>query len=55
METFKSYLKQSSTYKGLALLFGLAGYVVAPDAIEVIGIGVAGAIGLVETIRNQRD
>lgn len=55
METLKSYLKQSSTYKGLALLASLAGYAINPALFEVIGAGVVGLLGVWETVRNQRN
>lgn len=54
METVKKYLKQPSTYKGLALLASIAGWSVAPGAFEVIGAGVIAVIGLYETFRNEK-
>lgn len=46
-------LKEKSTYNGLTMLIGLLGYAVAPGALEVIGMGVAGVIGLVETFSKE--
>lgn len=55
MEIFKNYLTQSSTWKGLSLLAGLAGYTIAPGLFELVSMGVVGGIGIYETIRNQVD
>lgn len=54
METVKKYLKQPSTYKGLALLASIAGWGIAPGAFELIGAGVVAAIGIYETLRNEK-
>jgi len=54
METVKRYLKQTSTYRGLALLLSVAGITVAPGAAEAIGAAVVAIIGIVETFRDER-
>lgn len=48
------YLRQSSTWRGLALILAAAGIAVDPALLEQIGVGVVGAIGLIETLRNER-
>lgn len=53
MDWIVERLKEKSTYNGLTMLLGLVGYVVAPGALEVIGMGVAGVIGLVETFSKE--
>lgn len=47
------YLKQASTWRGLALLAGVFGVAVDPTALEVVGAGVVAAIGLIEVVRND--
>lgn len=48
------YLRQPSTWRGLALILAAAGIAVDPALLEQIGVGVVGAIGLIETLRNER-
>lgn len=55
METLKDYLKQGSTYRGISLIIGLIGVTVAPGAVEAIGAGIIAAIGIWETVRDQRN
>ena len=54
MNKVKEYLKQPSTYKGLAVLISLAGMTIAPGAVELIGAGIIAAIGIYETLRNEK-
>ena len=53
MNKIKEYLKQPSTYKGLAVLISLAGMTVAPGAVEALGVGIIALIGIYETFRNE--
>lgn len=46
-------LKEPSTWRGLAILVGAVGAGIDPAAIEVIGAGVAGALGMVEVARAE--
>ncbi|WPP47713.1 hypothetical protein [Pseudomonas sp. AN-1] len=48
------YLRQPSTWRGLALILAAAGITIDPALLEQIGVGVVGAIGLIETLRNER-
>lgn len=41
METIKRYLKQPSTWRGLALVLSAFGIVVSPDAAVIIGSAIA--------------
>lgn len=54
MKTILDYMKQPSTYKGLGVLLGMAGYTFAPGALEAIGGGIVAVIGLWETLRNEK-
>lgn len=47
------YLKQASTWRGLALLAGVFGVAIDPAALEVVGAGVVAALGVVEVVRNE--
>lgn len=53
MDWIKERLKESSTYTGLSILAGVVGYTIAPGAFELIGGGVLGVIGLIETIKSE--
>ena len=53
MKAVMLYLKQASTWRGLALLAGVFGVVIDPTALEVVGAGVVAAIGVVEVVRNE--
>jgi hypothetical protein len=53
MNKFLSHLKQPSTFRGLAVLGGLAGLSLSPQHWEAIGSAVAAAIALVEIFRNE--
>jgi hypothetical protein len=54
MNKFLSHLKQPSTFRGLAVLGGLAGLSLSPQHWEAIGSAVAAVIALVEIFRNER-
>ena len=53
MKAVMLYLKQASTWRGLALLAGVFGVVIDPTALEVVGAGVVAGIGVVEVVRNE--
>lgn len=53
MNTVMLYLKQASTWRGLALLAGVFGVAIDPTALEVVGAGVVAAIGMIEVVRNE--
>jgi len=53
MQNLLNYLKQASTWRGLALLAGVFGIAIDPTAVEAIGAGVVAAIGVVEVLRNE--
>lgn len=54
MDKVKKYLRQPSTYKGLAVLLSLAGMTIAPGAVEAIGAGIIALIGIYETVRDEK-
>jgi len=54
MNKILSHLKQPSTFRGLAVLGGLAGLSLSPQHWEAIGSAVAAAIALVEIFRNEK-
>jgi hypothetical protein len=47
-------LKEPSTYRGLAILGGIAGISLDPSAWEAIGTAVAAVIGLIEVFRKEK-
>ncbi len=47
-------LREPSTWKGLALLAGVAGVNVSPELLPQIGTAVGAAIGAVDLIRQER-
>lgn len=53
MEIVKTYAKQPSTWRGLAILLSLFGISVDPELLTGVGGGVVAAIGLYETIKNK--
>lgn len=53
IELLKSYARQPSTWRGLALLLSAFGVVVDPGLIERVGVGVVGLIGLAEVVKNE--
>jgi hypothetical protein len=54
MNNILSHLKQPSTFRGLAVLGGLAGLSLSPQHWEAIGSAVAAVIALVEIFRNEK-
>lgn len=52
MNTIKRYLKQPSTWRGLALILSAAGIVIDPEVMVTIGAAIAGAIGVYDTVRD---
>jgi hypothetical protein len=48
-----SYLKQPSTYRGLAIVLGALGVVISPDQVAAIGAAVSSVIGAIEVFRNE--
>jgi len=54
MNKILSHLKQPSTFRGLAVLGGLAGLSLSPQHWEAIASAVAGVIGLIEIFRNEK-
>jgi len=54
MNKILSHLKQPSTFRGLAVLGGLAGLSLSPQHWESIGSAVAAVIALVEIFRNEK-
>ena len=54
MQLIKTYLSQPSTYRGLALLLSLFGLpALDPELLSQVGLGIAGAIGLYEVVKNR--
>ena len=53
MKAVLFYLKQASTWRGLALLAGAFGVAIDPTALEAVGAGVVAAIGVIEVVRND--
>lgn len=54
MNNLLDRLKQPSTFRGLAVLGGLAGLSLSPQHWEAIGSAVAALIGLIEIFRDER-
>lgn len=48
-----SYLKQASTYRGIAIVLGALGVYIDPTAIELIGTAVGSVLGAIEIMRNE--
>ncbi len=46
-------LSEPSTYKGISLIAGMFGLVLAPDQIAAIGASVMAAYGAIEAIRKE--
>lgn len=46
-------LGEVSTWKGLSILAGLFGVVVAPDQLEIIGASIVSIVGAIEMIRKE--
>lgn len=54
MQKLKAYLRQPSTWRGLAILLAMTGITIEPGLLEQVGIGVAAAIGIGEVVMNER-
>lgn len=54
MKTILNYLKQKSTWKGLAVVAGAAGIAWSPEQFEAVSVAVIGLIGLLEVFRNEK-
>ena len=54
MNKILSHLQQPSTFRGLAVLGGLAGLSLSPQHWESIGSAVAAVIALIEIFRNEK-
>lgn len=46
-------LQEPSTYKGAAVLLGLFGVTLAPEAMATVGAGIVAAVGIWETLRRE--
>ena len=53
MNIIKTYAKQPSTWRGVVLLLSLFGIYIDPALLEGVGMGVVGAIGIYETVKNR--
>lgn len=53
LELIKTYAKQPSTWRGVAILLAASGIIVDPMLMEQVGLGVIGLIGLYETFKNK--
>lgn len=53
IDLIKTYAKQPSTWRGLAILLAASGVVIDPMLLEQVGLGVIGVIGLYETFKNK--
>jgi hypothetical protein len=54
MKALFSKLKEPSTIRGVAILLGLVGINLDPQAVNAITAGVAAIIGLVEVFRKEK-
>lgn len=54
MNTLIAQLKQPSTFRGLAILAGLAGVTIDPAQVNAIAAAVAAVLGLIEVFRDER-
>jgi hypothetical protein len=53
MNNILARLKEPSTFRGLAILSGLAGIAIDPNQVNAIGAAVAAVIGLIEVFRKE--
>lgn len=53
MKWIKDRLKEKSTYHGLTLLAGSFGLIIDPSLLEMVGTGIIGAMGLIETVSRE--
>ena len=54
MNSLLARLKEPSTFRGLAILAGLGGYVLDPSQVNAIASAVAAVIGLIEVFRKEK-
>jgi hypothetical protein len=54
MKALFSKLKEPSTIRGVAILLGLAGINLDPEAVNAITAGVIAVIGLIEVFRKEK-
>jgi hypothetical protein len=54
MKAILSKLKEPSTIRGVAILLGLAGINLDPEAVNAITAGVIAVIGLIEVFRKEK-
>jgi hypothetical protein len=54
MNKILSHLKQPSTFRGIAVLGGLAGLSLSPQHWEAIGAAAAALVALIEIFRNEK-
>lgn len=54
MNKILAQLKQPSTWRGAAILAGVAGVAIAPAQVDAIGAAIAAVIGLIEVFRNEK-
>lgn len=54
METVLRYLKQRSTYAGLATLVGLTGIVISPEQWQSISAALIALVAVYETFRDEK-
>jgi len=47
-------LKQPSTYRGASLILGAIGVSISPELADKIGLLVIAALGVIETVRDER-
>lgn len=52
-ELIKTYARQPSTWRGIAILLAATGVVIDPMLLEQVGMGVIALIGLYETVKNK--
>lgn len=52
-DLIKTYAKQPSTWRGIAILLAASGVVIDPLLLEQVGLGIIGIIGLYETFKNK--
>lgn len=53
-QLINKYIRQPSTWRGLALVLAAAGITIDPGLLEQIGVGVVGLLGLYEFVKNER-
>ena len=54
MNNIIARLKEPSTFRGLAILAGLAGVTIDPAQVNAIAAAVAAVLGLIEVFRREK-